>query len=133
MGSILSIRLLVHSASAIYSYHTIQDIIMAPVEIDHVPRSIIAPVKNLKVVDKAMALPLVSSAYSEVSRVTSPYVESTLNKVTPMMETTWSKVTPVMATVKTQVEEKVIPIIPSKVSETVQTVQTAAVDNITAA
>merc|ERR1712117_654108 len=110
MGSILSIRLLVHSASAIYSYHTIQDIIMAPVEIDHVPRSIIAPVKNMKVVDKAMALPLVSSAYSEVSRVTSPYVESTLNKVTPMMETTWSKVT-----------------------ETVQTVQTAAVDNITAA
>ena len=89
--------------------------------------------KNLKVVDKAMALPLVSSAYSEVSRVTSPYVESTLNKVSPMMETTWSKVTPVMATVKTQVEEKVIPIIPSKVSETVQNVQTAAVDNITAA
>eukprot|EP00088_Acartia_fossae_P067276 TRINITY_DN838_c0_g1_i13.p1 TRINITY_DN838_c0_g1~~TRINITY_DN838_c0_g1_i13.p1 ORF type:complete len:293 (-),score=80.04 TRINITY_DN838_c0_g1_i13:89-922(-) len=106
---------------------------MAPVEIDHVPRSIIAPVKNLKVVDKAMALPLVSSAYTEVSRVTSPYVESTLNKVSPMVETTWSKVTPVMATVKTQVEEKVIPIIPSKVSETVQNVQTAAVDNITAA
>ena len=54
---------------------------MAPVEIDHVPRSIIAPVKNLKVVDKAFSLPLVSSAYSEVSRVTSPYVASTLSRV----------------------------------------------------
>ena len=61
---------------------------MAPVEIDHVP---VAAVKSLKVVDKAMSLPLVSSACSEVTRMTSPYVESTLSMVTPMMETTWSK------------------------------------------
>jgi len=103
---------------------------MAPVEIDHVP---VAAVKSLKVVDKAMSLPLVSSACSEVTRMTSPYVESTLSMVTPMMETTWSKVTPVVATVRSQVEEKVMPVIPSKVTETVQTVHNVAVSNISAA
>jgi len=103
---------------------------MAPVEIDHVP---VAAVKSFKVVDKAMSLPLVSSACSEVTRMTSPYVESTLSMVTPMMETTWSKVTPVVATVKSQVEEKVMPVIPSKVTETVQTVHNVAVSNISAA
>ena len=106
---------------------------MAPVEIDHVP---VAAVKSLKVVDIAMSLPLVSSACSEVTRMTSPYVESTLSMVTPMMETTWSKVTPVVATVKSQVEEKVMPVIPPRVSETLQTVQTVhnvAVSNISAA
>jgi len=103
---------------------------MAPVEIDHVP---VAAVKSFKVVDKAMSLPLVSCACSEVTRMTSPYVESTLSMVTPMMETTWSKVTPVVATVKSQVEEKVMPVIPSKVTETVQTVHNVAVSNISAA
>merc|ERR1719348_1571015 len=53
--------------------------------------------------------------------------------VTPMMETTWSKVTPVVATVRSQVEEKVMPVIPSKVTETVQTVHNVAVSNISAA
>ena len=62
---------------------------MAPVEVDYVPRSIIAPVKNLKVVDKAFSLPLVSSAYSEVSRVTSPYVASTLSKVSIIINAYW--------------------------------------------
>ena len=76
---------------------------MAPVEIEHIPRSIMAPVKNMKVVDKAMSLPLVSSAYSEVTRVTSPYMESTVTKVTPVVETTMSMVTEV----RSQVEEKV--------------------------
>jgi len=103
---------------------------MAPVEVEHVP---VSPVKSLKVVDKAMALPLVSSACSEVTRMTSPYVESTLSMVSPMMETTWGKVTPVVATVKSQVEEKVMPVIPTKVSETVQSVHNVAVNNISAA
>merc|ERR1712029_895971 len=53
--------------------------------------------------------------------------------VTPMMETTWSKVTPVVNTVKSQVEEKVMPIIPSKVSETVQTVHNVAASNLSVA
>jgi len=106
---------------------------MAPVEVEYVPKSIIAPVKNLKVVDKAFSLPLVSSAYDEVSKVTSPYVTSTLSKVSPMVETTWSKVTPMMDSVKTKVEESVTPLIPSKVTETVTTGYTAAADQFVAA
>ena len=76
---------------------------MAPVEIDHIPRSIMAPVRNMKAVEKAMALPLVNSAYSEVTRVTSPYMESTMTKVSPVVETTMSMVTGV----RSQVEDKV--------------------------
>ena len=106
---------------------------MAPVEIDHVPRSIIAPVKNMKVVDKAMSLPLVSSAYSEGTRVTSPYMESTYNKVSPVVETTMGMVSPMVDNVKTKVEEQVIPHIPTKITETVLTVQNYAIDNVTAA
>ena len=106
---------------------------MAPVEIDHVPRSIIAPVKNMKVMDKAMSLPLVSSAYSEVTRVTSPYMESTYNKVSPVVESTMGMVSPMVDNVKTKVEEQVIPHIPTKITETVQTVQNYAIDNVTAA
>merc|ERR1712137_34075 len=128
-----SSRLLVYSSSAVLSFHTIQDITMAPVEIDHVPRSIIAPVKNMKVMDKAMSLPLVSSAYSEVTRVTSPYMESTYNKVSPVVETTMGMVSPMVDNVKTKVEEQVIPHIPTKITETVQTVQNYAIDNVTAA
>ena len=99
---------------------------MAPVEIDHVPRCLMTPVKNMKVVDKALSLPLVSSACSEVSRVTSPYMESTL---TPVME----MVSPVVDGVKSRVEEQLSPHIPARFSETVQTVQSAAVDQVIAA
>ena len=62
---------------------------MAPVEIDHIPRSFSIENLSLKAVDKAMELPLVNSAYSEVTRIASPitpYVESTLTKVSPMVE-----------------------------------------------
>merc|ERR1712172_230404 len=117
-----SSRLLVYSSTAVLSLLTIQHLTMAPVEIDHVPRSIIAPVKNMKVVDKAMSLPLVSSAYTEVTRVTSSYMESTYNKVSPMVDN-----------VKTKVEEQVMSHIPTKLTETVQTVQNYAIDNVTAA
>merc|ERR1711913_180350 len=131
-------RLAVHSSSKcpfiLYSkQNKHQAITMAPVEVDHVPRSIIAPVKNMKVMDKAMSLPLVSSAYSEVSRVTSPYMESTYNKVSPAVETTLGMVSPVVDSVKTKVEEQVIPHIPASITETVQSVQTYAIDNVTAA
>merc|ERR1712110_827224 len=127
-----SSRLLVYSSSAVLSFQTNQETIMAPVEIDHVPRSIIAPVKNMKVVDKAMSLPLVSSAYSEVTRVTSPYMESTYNKVSPVVETTMGMVSPVVDSVKTKMEEQVLPHIPTKITETVQTYQEAAVDQVIA-
>ena len=102
---------------------------MAPVEIDHVPRSIIAPVKNMKVVDKAMSLPLVSSAYSEVTRVTSPYMESTMTKVSPVVE----MVSPMVDSVKTRVEEQLMTHVPTGISETVQNVQAKAVDQVIAA
>merc|ERR1711874_315188 len=110
-----------------------QAITMAPVEIDHDPKSIIAPVKNMKVVDKAMSLPLVSSAYSEVSRVTSPYMESTMNKVSPVVENTLGMVSPVVDSVKTKVEEQILPHIPAKVSEALLSVQEAAVGQVTTA
>jgi len=102
---------------------------MAPVEIDHVPRSIIAPVKNMKVVEKAMSLPLVNSAYTEVTRVTSPYMESTINKVSPVVE----MVSPMVDSVKTKVEEQLMTHVPSGISETVQSVQVKAVDQVIAA
>merc|ERR1712137_693653 len=121
------------STHQVLSYPFKQSKTMAPVEIDHVPRSIIAPVKNMKVMDKAMSLPLVSSAYSEVTRVTSPYMESTYNKVSPVVETTMGMVSPMVDNVKTKVEEQVIPHIPTKITETVQTVQNYAIDNVTAA
>ena len=87
------------------------------------------PVKNLKLVDKALEVPLVNSAYSEVTRFTSPitpYVESTLTKVTPMVEVGY-------LTLKTQVEEKVVPHIPSNLTETVSGGVAATVDSVAAA
>merc|ERR1719431_2262655 len=69
-----------------------------------------------------MELPFVNSAYTEVSRIASPYVESTLSKVTPMVEVGYQ-------TIKTQVEEKVVPHIPDNISESVS----SPVESMTAA
>ena len=102
---------------------------MAPVEIDHVPRSIIAPVKNMKVMEKAMSLPLVSSAHTEVTRVTSPYMESTITKVSPVVE----MVSPMVDSIKTRVEEQLMTHVPTGISETVQSVHVKAVDQVSAA
>ena len=102
---------------------------MPPVEVDYVPASIVPPVKNLKVVEKALELPLVNSAYSEVTRIASPitpYVESTLTKVTPMVEAGYQ-------TLKTQVEEKVVSHIPSNISESVSKNVSATLASVTAA
>ena len=98
---------------------------MAPVEIDHIPRSFSIENLNLKAVDKAMELPLVNSAYTEVTRIASPitpYVESTLTKVTPMVEA-----------IKTQVEEKVVPHIPTNISESVSKNMSATLETVSAA
>merc|ERR1711881_384909 len=98
---------------------------MAPVEIDHIPRSFSIENLNLKSVDKAMELPLVNSAYTEVTRIASPitpYVESTLTKVTPMVEA-----------IKTQVEEKVVPHIPTNISESVSKNMSATLETVSAA
>ena len=102
---------------------------MAPVEVDYVPASIV-PVKNLRVVNKAMELPLVNSAYSEVTRIASPiltpYVESTLTKVSPMVEAGYQ-------TIKSQVEEKVVPHIPANISESVSKNVNATLESVSAA
>ena len=102
---------------------------MAPVEIDHIPRSFSIENLNLKAVDKAMELPLVNSAYTEVTRIASPitpYVESTLTKVTPMVEAGYQ-------TIKTQVEEKVVPHIPATISESVSKNMSATLETVSAA
>ena len=102
---------------------------MAPVEIDHIPRSFSIENLNLKSVDKAMELPLVNSAYTEVTRIASPitpYVESTLTKVTPMVEAGYQ-------TIKTQVEEKVVPHIPTTISDSVTKNMNATLETVFAA
>jgi len=106
---------------------------MASAEVEHIPVNMNSPVKTFKVVDKAMSLPLVSSAYAGVSKFTFPYMESTINKMSPVVENTWGKVTPVMETVKSKMEESVLPRIPNKVSETVQNVHNVTVDKVIAA
>jgi len=98
---------------------------MAPVEVDYVPASIV-PVKNLRVVNKAMELPLVNSAYSEVTRIASPMVETTLTKVSPMMEAGYQ-------TIKSQVEEKLVPHIPSNISESVSKNMSSTLESVSAA
>ena len=88
-----------------------------------------SPVKSLKLVDKALEVPLVNSAYSEVTRFASPispYVESTLTKVTPIVEVGYQ-------TLKTQVEEKVVPHIPHNLTSTVSGGVAATVDSVAAA
>ena len=55
------------------------------------------------------------------------------NKVSPVVETTMGMVSPMVDNVKTKVEERVIPHIPTKITETVQNVQNYAIDNVTAA
>ena len=94
---------------------------MAPGEIVHVPSAS----ENLRVLDRAMELPLVSSVCSEVTRMASPittYVESSLNKVMPLVKT-----------IKTQLNDKVVPLIPHTISECVNTKVTATKENVTAA
>merc|ERR1712110_119058 len=61
-----------------------------------------------------------------------PYMESTYNKVSPVVENTLEMVSPVVDSVKTKMEKQVLPHIPTKITETVQTYQEAAVDQVIA-
>ena len=45
---------------------------MAPVEIDTIPMDIMAPVKYMKVVDKAFELPFITSVYDEITKMAAP-------------------------------------------------------------
>merc|ERR1711990_1338828 len=70
-----------------------------------------------------------NSAYSEVTRITcpiTPYVETTLTKVSPMMEAGYQ-------TFKSQVEEKLVPHIPSNLSESVSKNMNTTMETVTAA
>eukprot|EP00092_Neocalanus_flemingeri_P007811 GFUD01008432.1.p1 GENE.GFUD01008432.1~~GFUD01008432.1.p1 ORF type:complete len:273 (+),score=55.96 GFUD01008432.1:217-1035(+) len=86
---------------------------MAPVEVDVIPYNIMAP----KVVDKAFELPFVTSAYTEIAKVASPYTST----ITPMVEVGFT-------IVKTKVDESVVPRIPGFISRTMS----SAVDHVTA-
>merc|ERR1719318_1402214 len=102
---------------------------MAPVEIDTIPMDIMAPVKNMKVVNKAFELPLVTSAYDEITKMAapiSPYVENSVTTITPIVEIGFN-------TIKAKVEENVMPHLPEGMSESVQANMTSAVDHISAA
>merc|ERR1719318_2546953 len=102
---------------------------MAPVEIDTIHMDIMAPVKNMKGVNKAFELPLVTSAYDEITKMAapiSPYVENSVTTITPMVEIGYN-------TIKAKVEENVVPHLPEGMSESVQANMTSAVDHITAA
>jgi hypothetical protein len=101
---------------------------MASVEIDTIPYDIMAPVKNLKVVDKAFELPLVTSAYTEIASLASPltpYLENTVSTITPMVEVGYN-------TFKTKMEESVMPHLPEGTSEKFQSNMNGAVAHLTA-
>ena len=102
---------------------------MAPMEMSHSPKSSSLENLNLKVMDKALELPLLSSAYSGVTRIASPitpYVESTLTKVRPLVEAGYQ-------TIKTQMEESVVPHIPANISESVSKNMSATLETVSAA
>ena len=114
---------------------------MAPVEIDHVPKipkSIIAPVKEHEG-DREGDVPPPGELClhrGEVTRLTSPYMESTMTKVSPVMEMVSPMVefvSPMVDSVKTRGEEQLMTHVPSGISETVQSVQVKAVDQVVAA
>merc|ERR1712162_5320 len=102
---------------------------MAPVEVETIPYDIMAPAKNLKVVDKAFELPLVTSAYTEITSLASPltpYVENTVTTITPMVEAGYT-------VIKTKVEGRGMPHLPEGTVETLQSKMDGAVAHLTVA
>ena len=48
-----------------------------------------APITNLKVIEKVFGLPMVNTVVNEIARIVypmTPYVESTVTTITPMVE-----------------------------------------------
>eukprot|EP00090_Calanus_glacialis_P047525 TRINITY_DN9916_c0_g1_i5.p1 TRINITY_DN9916_c0_g1~~TRINITY_DN9916_c0_g1_i5.p1 ORF type:complete len:451 (-),score=144.23 TRINITY_DN9916_c0_g1_i5:71-1375(-) len=106
---------------------------MAPVEIDVIPRDVVAaPVAHLKIVDKAFELPLINDTYNEVSRLAaplSPFVETVkenAEKVTPMLESGF-------ITIKTTAEEKLFPQLPEGTTANIQAKLDTAKEKVTSA
>jgi len=102
---------------------------MPPVECDSVPRNAVAP---LKVVDKAMQLPVVSDTYNEVSKLAQPLspcveaVASYVEKITPMVESG-------LDSIKSKAEENILPRLPEGTSAKLESVKgkfNAAYENL---
>eukprot|EP00092_Neocalanus_flemingeri_P026526 GFUD01028749.1.p1 GENE.GFUD01028749.1~~GFUD01028749.1.p1 ORF type:complete len:291 (-),score=59.20 GFUD01028749.1:111-983(-) len=104
---------------------------MAPVEDEVIPVEVeVIPVHswlmNIKIVDKAFELPVVTSAYAEIAKLASPLTplvdNSLTTTITPMVEVGFT-------TIKTKVEESVVPRLPDVMSKTIH----SAVEHVTAA
>merc|ERR1711928_14420 len=128
MGTSLQVHL-----EAAFSYFIQHTTTMAPVEIEVIPRDVVAaPVTNLKIVNKAFQLPLVNDTYNEVTRIAapmSPYVETVkenMEKVTPMLESGF-------VSIKTKAEEKLFPQLPEGTSATIQANLDIAKEKVAAA
>jgi len=106
---------------------------MAPVEIDIVPRDVVAaPMAHFKIVDKAFELPLINDTYNEVTRLAlplSPFVETVkenMEKVTPMLESGFTSI-------KTKAEEKLFPQLPEGTTANIQAKLDTAKERVTSA
>jgi len=99
---------------------------MSTVESESNPAyDMMASVKNMKVVDKAFELPVVTSAYKEIVSLTSP--------ITPYVETTVTYITPIVEGGYHTIKEKVIPRIPEGTAETIQSKVNGAVAHLSVA
>merc|ERR1712156_627942 len=100
---------------------------MAPVGVDVVHYDIMAPVKNLKVVEKAFGIPVVNTVFNEIASISSPvtpYVKSTVTTITPMTEV-------VLNTIKTKVKENVVPHLSEGAADTAKSTINGAVAQLT--
>jgi len=91
------------------------------------PYDMLAPVRNLRIVEKVFELPVASSAYSEIVALAAsltPYVETTITTITPLVEVT-------LNTIKTNVKENVVPLFPRGSSEAFQSRLNGAVAHLT--
>merc|ERR1711872_1150663 len=107
--------------------NTIIDLdIMADMENDSIPTyDVMAPVKSLKVVDKAFELPVVSSAYTEIATLASP--------ITPYVESSVKFITPIVEGGCNTIKEKVMPHLPDGTAESLQSKVNGAVAKLTVA
>jgi len=86
---------------------------MAPKsDIDASAYDVFAPVRHLKVVDKASTLPVVNTVLSEVASLTSP--------VLPYVDQTVATLMPLVDVAKSKVEETVVPRLPEGTTESVK-------------
>merc|ERR1712156_7297 len=100
---------------------------MAPVGVDVVHYDIMAPVKNLKVVEKAFGIPVVNTVFNEIASIASPvtpYVKSTVTTITPMAEVG-------LNTIKTKVKENVVPHLSEGAADTAKSTINGAVAQLT--